>query len=215
MLLRTPQLMLALAQASPSARARRQLSMSAATLIDFTGRRAAADWAAVDDRIMGGSSISSVAYADGCTCFEGQLIVDGGGFASVRHTQPFLLDREVEALSLEACGDGRRGYKLTLTTAAAPRGVTHQILLPLPPADGAAAAGDDGFSTLQLRLSAFKPSCRGSPAPDAPPLRAEDVRGVGLMLSRYEVAGGGPKASIPAGSFRLRLRRLAAIRPET
>ena len=43
--------------------------------------------------------------------------------------------------------------------------------------------------------------------PDAPPLRAIDVRSLGLMLSRYD-AGGDEKAPIPAGTFRLELKRL-------
>ena len=47
----------------------------------------------------------------------------------------------------------------------------------------------------------------------APPLRAGEVRGLGLMLSRYEVAGG-VKESIEAGPFRLRLRRLATAESE-
>ena len=50
------------------------------------------------------------------------------------------------------------------------------------------------------------------PAPAARP-RAEDVCGLGLMLSRYEVAGG-VKESIPAGAFCLTLRRLSTAESE-
>ena len=44
-------------------------------------------------------------------------------------------------------------------------------------------------------------------------LRAADVRSVGLMLSRYEVAGG-VKESINPGAFRLSLRGLRVAESE-
>ena len=148
---------------------------------------------------MGGSSTSRVTFNDGMTAFEGELIVEGGGFASARLMQPFELSRGVEALALEARGDGRMGYKVTLTSAAAAEGVSYQFALPMLAADE--------FTSVRMPLAAFRPTFRGRPAPDAPPLRAYQVRGLGLMLSRYEVEGG-VKAAIPAGSFRLVLRRL-------
>lgn len=176
------------------------------TLIDFTDGSVAQDFRAVDDRIMGGSSVSRVIHAvSGFTSFEGDLIVEGGGFASVRYDKPFLLPPDCEALSLEACGDGRMGYKITLQTPSGAQGISYQYVLPLDES----ASDEDGFTTLRIPLSAFKASVRGRSAPEAPPLRAADVRSLGLMLSRYEPAGGGPKESIKAGPFQLLLRRLA------
>ena len=173
---------------------------TAAELIDFTDPSAATVWQPVDDRIMGGASTSQVAFGDGLTFFEGELVVEGGGFASARYREPFVLDRGVEVLTLEAKADDRLGYKITLQTDAAAPGVSYQLALPLP-------AAADAFSTLRLPLSSFRPTLRGQPAPEAPPLRAQDVVGLGLMLSRYEVEGG-VKAAIPPGRFRLALRRL-------
>eukprot|EP00966_Prymnesium_polylepis_P319889 7376310-Prymnesium_polylepis.1 len=69
------------------------------------------------------------------------------------------------------------------------------------------------FSKLRLPLSGFRASSRGRPWPDAPPLKASDVRGLGLMLSRYEVSGG-EKASIPAGRFQMELKRLGRAESE-
>ena len=71
----------------------------------------------VDDRIMGGSSTSLITHSDGATTFSGDLIVEGGGFASARFEQPFERGRDVEALELDAEGDGRLGYKLTMRGA--------------------------------------------------------------------------------------------------
>jgi len=172
--------------------------------MDFTDPSVADDWKAVDDRIMGGSSRSRVVHADGVTSVEGELVVAGGGFASVRYGRELRLDPEVDSLLMEARGDGRLGYKLTLQTSAFPGGVSYQCLLPLSESPGAE------FEQLCLPLSDFRASSRGRAMPDAPPLRAADVRTMGLMLSRYEV-GGGVKADIPPGAFRLQLRGLRAV----
>ena len=181
-------------------------SASARTVVDFSAPSTAAAFAAVDDRVMGGASTSRVVHEDGAALFEGNLIVEGGGFASVRYLGEISLSPEAEALSLEARSDGRKGYKLTLSSAAAPQGVSYQLVLPQL---------DEGapFERLRLPLADFKPSLRGRPATDAPPLRAADVRGLGLMLSRYE-SGGGIKEPIAPGAFQLRLRRLAEAESE-
>ena len=171
-------------------------------LIDFSAPAAAADWQPVDDRIMGGRSASRVIFAGGATAFEGRLVVEGGGFASARYLKQLSLASDVEALALDACSDGRMGYKLTLQSAAAPDGVSYQYTL--PPLE----SGGSGYTSVRMPLREFKPTYRGRPAPEAPPLRAPDVRGAGLMLSRYESGGGTAKASIPAGEFRLTLRAL-------
>lgn len=167
-------------------------------LIDFTASSTAADWVAVDDRIMGGASTSRVMHDGNATNFEGNLIVEGGGFASVRYLPTLSLPSDADALTLDMSGDGRMGYKLTLQSAAAQEGVSYQYSLPAL----------DECASLRLPLGDFKPTFRGRPAPEAPALRAADVRSVGLMLSRYEVAGGA-KASIPPGAFRLSLRSLS------
>ena len=189
-------------------------------LIDFGDPQTALEFMAVDDRIMGGSSTSRVVHdaTEGASCFQGNLIVEGGGFASVRYLKTFTLPTDCEALSLTAAGDGRLGYKITLQSEGAAQGVSYQYLLPLASDDDGNTASDlasgDGFTSMRIPLSAFKPSLRGRPAPDAPPLRAAEVRGLGLMLSRYEVAGSGVKESIAPGPFRLRLRRLATAESE-
>lgn len=93
------------------------------------------------------------------------------------------------------------GYKLTLRSDAAPPSISYQ--LQLPPLTG------DRFIQLRLPLSDFQPTSRGRPVPDAPPLRARDVRALGLMLSRYDTEGGA-KQAIPAGPFQLQIKRISA-----
>ena len=93
----------------PSTRAR---TIAAArqdkVLIDFSDADVVASWQPVDDRIMGGSSTSRcVAVEDGSMPFEGQLVVEGGGFASARYFQPLQLPSDLEAFELEIASDGR------------------------------------------------------------------------------------------------------------
>jgi len=178
--------------------------------VDFSDPNSATAWAAVDDRIMGGSSVSRVVHdtASGSASFEGELVVEGGGFASVRYSPPFRLPPDVDALELEARGDGRSGYKVTLRSDAVDSSVSYQYQL--PPLSG------EGFTKLRLPLADFRATCRGRPVPDAPPLRAAEVRSLGLMLSRYEAGGGqsGQKEAIPPGAFRLQIKRIAAAQSE-
>ena len=90
------------------------------TLIDFANPSAALEFMAVDDRIMGGSSSSRVVYdaTESASCFEGTLIVEGGGFASVRYLKAFTLPTDCEAVCLEAAGDVRllRAARTSLPT---------------------------------------------------------------------------------------------------
>ena len=181
------------------------LSATRSLPIDFTDPAVAADWIAVDDRVMGGASQSRVVFANGKTSFEGTLIVEGGGFASARLGPDLQLQPGVEVLVLEASSDGRLGYKLTLTSAATQSGVSYQFTLP--------RLGSER-ERVTMPLDQFKPSYRGRAVPDAPPLRAAEVRGMGLMLSRYEEGGGAGKQSIAPGDFWLRLRRLEATESE-
>ena len=173
--------------------------------LDFSDQNVAAAFVAVDDRIMGGASTSRVRRVGGAASFEGELIVEGGGFASVRYVPPLRLPADTDALRLEARGDGRSGYKLTLRSAATDSSVSYQYTL--PPLDG------PEFSLLRLPLSAFRASSRGRPWPDAPALVAGDVRSLGFMLSRYD-AGGGERAAISSGRFQLEIRRLLVAESE-
>ena len=83
-------------------------------------------WQTVDDRVMGGSSRSRVVMmpGGGGAAFEGDLVVNGGGFASVRCAPRRggalgAMLRGAKALVLVCSGDGRRGYKLLLKVSRA------------------------------------------------------------------------------------------------
>ena len=133
----------------------------------------------------------------GKAVFEGDLVVAGGGFASVRCVPGRMLDLAgARALRLRCAGDGRHGYKLTLKTDRNVDGISYQVGFD-------AGDGSGTVKTVSLPLSAFRANFRGRPVPNAAPLRGEDVVQIGVMLSRYE-AGSIDEAVAP-GRFRLQL----------
>ena len=161
-------------------------------------------WAAVDDRVMGGSSRSTLrSYDNGESSFEGTLVVANGGFASVRALLPASVPRSwasSSGLVLTCAGDGRAGYKICVKADAGMDGVMYQASLP---------AVSTEMTTVRLPWSAFKPTFRGMPVRDAP-IRGDQVQQLGFMLSRFESASGAVMADVPAGRFQLRLGQVGS-----
>jgi NADH dehydrogenase [ubiquinone] 1 alpha subcomplex assembly factor 1 len=159
-------------------------------LFDF---RAApfAPWSAIDDRVMGGASRSRlVPSGAGSALFVGEVVLEGGGFASVR-SAPGAYGRP-GAMGIVVCarGDGRR-YKLALRDSPAFDGPVWQ----------AAFAPPERFAQVALPLSTFTPTLRGRPLGPPGGLEAAAIASVGLVLT-----GG------RGGPFRLEVAWLAADR---
>jgi hypothetical protein len=161
-------------------------------------------WATVDDRVMGGSSRSTLrSYDDGESSFEGTLVVANGGFASVRALLPASVPRSwasSSGLVLTCASDGRSGYKVCVKADAGMDGVMYQASLPVVSTE---------MTTVRLPWSAFKPTFRGMPVRDAP-IRGDQVQQLGFMLSRFESASGAVMADVPAGRFQLRLGQVGS-----
>jgi monofunctional biosynthetic peptidoglycan transglycosylase len=133
----------------------------------------AAAWTAVNDAVMGGVSEGRVARADdGAVLFTGRLsFANNGGFASAR--RPVVLPAGNDGLEIVCRGDGRR-YKLALYTDLGASGQSYQAELITQP----------GASTrVALAWRDFAPRFRGRAQPDAPPLRPERVRYLGLLIA--------------------------------
>jgi NADH dehydrogenase [ubiquinone] 1 alpha subcomplex assembly factor 1 len=167
----------------------------------------ALQWAAVDDRVMGGSSRSALRrYADGESSFEGTLVVANGGFASVRAPLPPSVARSWDSSSglvLTCAGDGRSGYKVCLKGDGGVDGIMYQASLPV-------ISTDRDLTAVRLPWSAFKATFRGKPVLDAPPIRGERVQQLGFMLSRFHSASGVVLADVPPGRFQLRVERVGS-----
>ena len=158
-------------------------------LFDFTTDGREGDWFAMDDRVMGGKSVSSLAVEPRTGAFAGDLVLDGGGFASVR-TQVDLDLSEATALELLVRGDGR-AYQVRLGDDGRWDGVrwTHTFR---------PRAGE--WTTVRIPMEDFRPTWRGRLVRNAGELNAGSITDVGLLLSD---GGDGP--------FRLDVRWIRAM----
>ena len=161
------------------------------------------EWTSVDDRVMGGSSRSRMTLNqdNGAATFEGNLVVAGGGFASVRANLPTRGHGMAGAtgLIIHCSGDDRTGYKVSLKTDMAWDGVSYQAAFSAPMSAG----------PVRVPFSAFRATFRGQPVPRAPPLQGDDVCVVGLMLSRFDSQSGQTTAEA-AGPFRLQVHSIGS-----
>jgi NADH dehydrogenase [ubiquinone] 1 alpha subcomplex assembly factor 1 len=158
-------------------------------LFDFTDPNATNAWRAIDDRVMGGVSRSTLRHdAVGHAVFEGTLSLErNGGFASVRSSP------------------GERGLPGALNCLIELRGDNKQFKL---------SVTDDGFDslnyqasftpsgtdwqTLRLPLATFRATFRGREVPGAPALDPARIRQVGLMIAARQ-----------AGPFALDIKRIS------
>ena len=140
---------------------------------------------------MGGVSVSRVRFdLAGYAVFEGEVSLENnGGFASVRASGLHLGRADTVGYALTVWGDGHT-YKLNLRTDSGFEGVNYQaVFTPVPGV----------WTRTVLPLAAFEPSFRGRIVKDAPPLRPDMVRQVGLMISGKQ-----------AGEFRLMVKAIEA-----
>ncbi len=157
------------------------------------------DWRIVNDDVMGGVSTARVApVADGVR-FSGEVRLEyNGGFASMRRAAS--LPAGATGLQVRARGDGNR-YRLTVYTRDAATGRAW------PFSYHAVFATAPGTTTVErLAWPQFRASFRGRAVPEAPPVAAADVLGLGIMITKAEHAAG-------AGAFALELVDITPVLP--
>lgn len=154
-------------------------------------------WAVINDAVMGGISSAAVRNVEGALRFEGEVRREfNGGFASAR--RPYAPGAALAALRVTARGDGNR-YRLTVFTRNPATGERQPFLY-----YAVFATADAQPTASELPLPGFRASLRGRAVPQAPPLRGEDIVGVGLMITKAEHAAG-------RGPFRLDLLGVEAV----
>jgi NADH dehydrogenase [ubiquinone] 1 alpha subcomplex assembly factor 1 len=152
-------------------------------VVDFRDPREAERWRPVDDRVMGGVSVSRLeATSSASSHFTGELSLENnGGFASVRAplqgaarscdtNTPLAGVRE---LVLRVRGDGK-AYKLRLRSQDDLDGVNHEVRFET-------TAGVQTEHTFAL--TQFSPVWRGRPVSGVPPLDPAGVQDLGFMIS--------------------------------
>lgn len=159
-------------------------------IFDFADPHAAETWQAIDDRVMGGISRSTLRHDPaGHAAFEGTVSLDrNGGFASVRSSPAARGLPGAAACVIEVRGDNKQ-FKLSLLTDDGFDSLNYQA--------GFTPSGTD-WQTLHLPLATFRASFRGRAVPGAPALDAARIRQVGLMIAARQ-----------AGPFALDIRRIS------
>jgi hypothetical protein len=158
-------------------------------LFDFADPHTAQEWRAIDDRVMGGVSRSTLRHdAAGHAVFEGTVsLARGGGFASVRSSPGDRGHGEAEVCVIEVRG-APKPFKLSLLTDDGFDSLNYQASF--------APKGTD-WQTLHLPLADFRASFRGREVTNAPPLDPARIRQVGLMIAARQ-----------PGAFALDIRRI-------
>ena len=161
-------------------------------LFDFTDPNAANAWHAIDDRVMGGISRSTLRHDPaGHAVFQGTVSLEqNGGFASVRSSPGERGLPGAEACLIELRGDNKE-FKLSLLTDDGFDSLSYQASF--------TPKGTD-WQTLHLPLANFRASFRGREVTDAPPLDPARIRQVGLMIAARQ-----------AGPFKLGVRRISLV----
>ncbi len=159
-------------------------------LFDFTDPTAASAWRAIDDRVMGGVSRSTLRHdPSGHAVFAGTVSLErNGGFASVRSSPGDRGLAGAGACHMEVRGDAKP-FKLSLLTDDGFDSLNYQA--------GFAPAGS-GWQTLQLPLADFRARFRGREVGHAPALDPARIRQLGLMIAAGQ-----------AGRFELHIRRIS------
>lgn len=161
-------------------------------VFDFSDASAVQARTAIDDRVMGGVSRSSLERDPaGHAVFKGTVSLErNGGFASVRSSAADRGQPGSTACLIDVHGD-RKEFKLSRLTDNGFDSLNYQASF-IP-------TGNDWHS-VQLPLAAFRASFRGRDVPGAPALDAARIRQVGLMIAARQ---GGP--------FTLDIRRISLI----
>ena len=158
-------------------------------LFEFCDPASVNEWAAIDDRVMGGISRSRLRHDPaGHAVFEGTVSLErNGGFASVRSSPGARGRPGAKACAIEVRGGGKQ-FKLSFLTDDGFDSLNYQC--------GFAPDGDD-WQTIRLPLAAFRASFRGRDVPGAPALDPARIRQVGLLIAARQ-----------AGPFALDIRRI-------
>lgn len=129
------------------------------------------NWRTVNDRVMGGQSDSTLSInAEGRGVFEGEVVLNGGGFCSTRYACKMDDVRKYRSLRIRIKGDGKR-YQLRIQ---GDRGDYHQYTYTID-TNGLWEVVDIPFSKLQ-------PIFRGKLL-DIPRYNGRSIQEVGFLIA--------------------------------
>lgn len=143
-------------------------------VLDFN-TPSACSWVAVDDRIMGGTSLSQAEYMDGIgLSFSGEVSLENnGGFASIRSDNKHYDLSAYSGLTLRLRGDGK-SYKLSLRTDRFFDGVSYQVSF---------NTKKDTWQEITLPFAEFTPTHHGIKLSTVAPMDTSKITSFGLFIS--------------------------------
>jgi len=147
-------------------------SALATTLFEFDDAASVSRWFSVDDRVMGGVSVSQMSHAGDSTArFSGDMSLENnGGFASVRFTDNVYNLRDFTGVELRVKGSGAT-YQFRFQTDIARISYRQSFVAP------------DEWTTVRLPFDAFEATFFGRNVSDAPPINTSFLRTLTFMLS--------------------------------
>ena len=144
-------------------------------ILDFRDAGAANGWQAIDDRIMGGCSLSRAEYVDQLGLrFTGTVSLDNnGGFASIRSPSGHWDLGAYQGLRVRLHGDGKT-YKLSLRTDRFFDGVSYQTSF---------KTDKDCWQEIFLPFDAFLPTHHCIRLTTVAPLNRHHITSFGLFVA--------------------------------
>ena len=174
-------------------------------LFDFAQQADIAQFAAMDDRVMGGTSESGMVSLRGHAAFLGRLECEGGGFASVRADARGRWSlANSRGVRIRCRGDGHV-FKLTVRMDGSRLDTVGYQCDFSPP------NGGDGWADVDIEWQRCTPSWRGRIVPNAERLVGERICSFGLMISRWDDHGV-PLPGAGSGPFQLDIRSVEVLR---
>lgn len=150
-------------------------SMPEIVIFDFMKQASIANWNTVNDDVMGGCSESTMQWKTGGTAiFSGRVSLENnGGFAAANANIPALNLADYQGIALKYRGDGKM-YKFRIRTKATFDAVTYSNDFFAP---------DGKWTEVRLLFSDFIPTFRGQIVPHAGPLKRDEIKQAGLLIS--------------------------------
>lgn len=144
-------------------------------LADFSDASATRQWLAVNDTVMGGVSEGVFRITEDKTLeFSGTLSLENqGGFTSIRTRPADLNLGDYDRIALRLKGDGRT-YYLNLMTASQTAAASYRAPIPTM---------KDSWQEVRVDLEDFVLTYFGRTVTGASPLKADDVRSMGITLA--------------------------------
>lgn len=154
-------------------------SNSELTIFDFSDPTTVSRWNSIDDRIMGGQSMSRPTHLDGVGMrFHGTVSLDNnGGFASIRSANGQYDLSGCKELLIRLRGDGHH-YKLSLRTDPYFDGVSYQTGF---------TTSDSLWIEVALPFATCIPTHHGQPLTTVAPLDPTRIVSFGLFIAGRQV----------------------------